>query len=456
MVCLIDNDRIEEWTDLDFSLSFFNDGTRTVKQQISLNTPTTLPYTTPCLKTINPFASFVDSMCNNPLVMDDMMTQDDFDSGLLPKSEYYSMVDDNEGSISPADLHFSDILWEEGSMKDVEEDFSSFNELKTEDNTTSQEYIRSPHHKRARLHSTLTEQPAPAGHLLKLQKLDIKSMPFGKNLLRMVEGVDLDTSHKYLGGKNNTQHYMPVQTIELNWSSLPQAYHDTATHHLTCRASILGYDKQSRCMTVLGRLSCDKPFVHDQKQNRWFAKFDDILVQFASHNYGQRLCLKFELIDQGQITLADIQSKEFQTITKRGLEKEMQRGYASKAAKDKNRLGGIHVEKIEPPVGAISGGQLVKLILTTGNAILQQYIDAGTLMVLFGGKGSTVHCVKKNEIICETPQQMTPGVVDVTILIKKKGQDEVIANQIQFHYLDPKHPDTPGIVLSHFFSNIKL
>jgi len=269
---------------------------------------------------------------------------------------------------------------------------------------------------------------------------------FKKNaLLRPTCGIDCDSSTKYLGGKNNNQHFMPCQIIELAYDMLPDAYKEHEGRRLTCRASVLGFDKSKRSMVVLGKVSNDKHFVQDKSTNRYFAQFDDVLVQFASHNYGQRLCLKFELLDQGYNVLSEHITKEFQTITKRGLEKEVQRETLRNINNEKKRKAsfGKRISSMEPCAGAC--GQLVKITFTDDIMTSPEDVE-----VHFGDMITPrVYYAKNDLLVCETPN-INCGTYQVCVSIKRGDQIEVI-NGSEFQFLDSEDPGTPTRLVDNLF-----
>jgi hypothetical protein len=281
---------------------------------------------------------------------------------------------------------------------------------------------------------------------------------------RIAEGLNKASNVKYLGGKQNNQYPMPPQMLELDWNKLPRMYIEqyglNSIHQLICRVYVLGFDRQRRAMVSLGRVSSDKRF-HETPDGRWVAVFNDIFVQYASHNYGQRLALRFQLIitnsndsDDGERVLCQVDSTEFQTITKRGLEKEQQR---ERNRIEKHKYGAI-VEAVEPSIGFPIGNQLVKIYLSgmvgdssSTSATNPQFLSQSQVTVYFGDQQSPeVHSVKKNIIICETPEHV-PGEVDVVVsLVKKDNVGTCLTSKAKFRFVDPNDRDAPLLVLRHY------
>jgi hypothetical protein len=280
---------------------------------------------------------------------------------------------------------------------------------------------------------------------------------------RIAEGLNKNSNVKYLGGKQNNQYPMPPQTLEVDWNKMPRVYMDqygvTSIHQLICRAFVLGFDRQKRSMVSLGRISSDKRF-HETPDGRWVAVFNDIFVQYASHNYGQRLALRFHLVminndggsDDDRV-LCQADSTEFQTITKRGLEKEQQR---ERNRIEKHKYGAV-VESVEPSIGFPVGNQLVKIYLSgmvgdssTSTANTSQ-LSNSQVSVFFGDQQSPeIHSVKKNVIVCETPEHV-PGTVDVVVsLVKKDNVGTCLTSKAKFRFVDPNDREAPLLVLKHY------
>lgn len=282
---------------------------------------------------------------------------------------------------------------------------------------------------------------------------------------RIADGLNKTSNVKYLGGKQNNQYPMPAQTLELDWNKLPRVYMEqyglTSIHQLICRAYILGFDRQKRSMIQLGRVSTDKRF-NETPDNRWVAVFNDIFIQHASHNYGQRLALRFHLVmgnadegsDDSERVLCQVDSTEFQTITKRGLEKEQQR---ERSRIEKHKYGAV-VESVEPSIGFPVGYQLVKIYLSglvgessTSTGTTNSQLSNSQVTVYFGDQPSPeIHSVKKNVIICETPEHQ-PGTVEVVVsLVKKDNVGTCLTTKAKFRYVDPTDREAPMLVLKHY------
>src|SRR5690606_3593576 len=82
----------------------------------------------------------------------------------------------------------------------------------------------------------------------------------------------------------------------------------------------------------------------------------------SSHYHGQKLFLKFQLMDNKEEVLGVVNSGEFATITKRGVEKRnIQKAIQKKSEEESVEQPEPVITGIKPNHGIISGGQLVKI-----------------------------------------------------------------------------------------------
>lgn len=142
----------------------------------------------------------------------------------------------------------------------------------------------------------------------------IKPTIQSSNLIKIVEGFNKTQTKKQPGGRDN-RHPIPKQVIELNVNGLPP-YLDPAS--LSCCAAVYGYDRVRKSVK-LGELA-EKKFEEMGNDKRWVAVFDNLIIKFSSHLNGQKLSLRFTLLDPNKKTICYIDSGEFATITKRGKE----------------------------------------------------------------------------------------------------------------------------------------
>ncbi|KAG2393385.1 hypothetical protein C9374_006916 [Naegleria lovaniensis] len=280
------------------------------------------------------------------------------------------------------------------------------------------------------------------------------------DLIKLVEGFNKPVKEKQIGGRDNTRHPLPNQVVELDVSKLPPGSNPSV---ISVRPVVMGVDRITRKTNRLAVLN-EKPFVRvsTQPMERWIVVFDDIIIQFASHNNGQKLSLKFELLDAEKKVVCSIDSYGFETITKRGLEKIKERKKAkesketNKDTTPKRKRGSDTeedeedgneptVEHVSPPYGFVSGGSLVKVI---GTGFVSTPVSK--CVVKFGERDAReIHTVKRNYIVCETPESDKTGIVDVSV---KMGED-FIQSSAKFQYIDPNNPADLQIMIQHMLGS---
>lgn len=129
--------------------------------------------------------------------------------------------------------------------------------------------------------------------------------------IELIEGFNYDDVGVQPGGKRNSaKDTLPQQVIEL------KGYFKES---MTCKVEVLGLVKKVNRMEVIGFL--DKQTFVQTADNRYLAMFNNCCCRFSSHSYGQKLALRFTLLDEDK-EICYVDSKCFQTITRRGREKQ--------------------------------------------------------------------------------------------------------------------------------------
>ncbi|KAL0485340.1 ankyrin repeat-containing protein with IPT/TIG domain, partial [Acrasis kona] len=271
------------------------------------------------------------------------------------------------------------------------------------------------------------------------------------NLIRLVEGFNTPVKEKQLGGKDNSKHALPRQVVELAYSKLPP---NSDPEALTVRASVLGYDRMARTRAILGMLS-EKRFIEmcdpSQQHSRWLASFDDLVVQYSSHNNGQKLSVRFQLLDANMKPVCFVDSHEFETITKRGLEKikerQQQKRKRGQDDEDSNSEIQAFVQRVDPGMGPTQGGQLVKI---RGRGFISA--PNSQTVVKFGDKNAReVHSIRRNQIVCETPEG-DRGLVDVNVSIGDK-KNAYLPSYAQYRYVDANDQEAVQLLVNNIFNS---
>jgi len=150
--------------------------------------------------------------------------------------------------------------------------------------------------------------------------------PQVEDMFTLISGFTNDTVNKVSGGKDNREP-LPRQTVRVNLRLVPKHH---STSNLLVKASIMGFNKNQEPKVVLGDvgkiyLSQNMKTQHDVVE----LGFDNIVVTQSSHNHGQRLFVRFSLMDisnrKDPIIIGQVDTKSFQTITRRGKQKQKER-----------------------------------------------------------------------------------------------------------------------------------
>mmetsp|Transcript_5369 Transcript_5369/g.20045 ORF Transcript_5369/g.20045 Transcript_5369/m.20045 type:complete len:442 (-) Transcript_5369:42-1367(-) len=152
------------------------------------------------------------------------------------------------------------------------------------------------------------------------------------NYIKLVQGFNEPVKQKVPGGKGNTKDCIPRQVVEYNADDMK----GLDPSKLSVKCEILGFDRKKNGMIPLDQVT-EQPFVQTS-DNRWLAIFDNCIVKFSSHLHGQKLALRFTLMDRSTgDSISFVDSKTFQTITQRGKEKQMKRKRKSPETDDQSK-----------------------------------------------------------------------------------------------------------------------
>jgi len=86
--------------------------------------------------------------------------------------------------------------------------------------------------------------------------------------------------------------------------------------------------------------------------------FDELVIQHSSHNHGQALILLFRLVDAQHQLIHEVTSAQFETITRRGIEKQKQK--KSQATK-KQQLPSCTLTQVSPSAAPTGISTFVKI-----------------------------------------------------------------------------------------------
>jgi hypothetical protein len=139
--------------------------------------------------------------------------------------------------------------------------------------------------------------------------------------LTIQEGVTSSPGEKLNGGRDNKQalpRHVVGATIQpvLPNSTKPSKNSHVATYYVV--AKLLGKKNKLEYSEVE---TLEQVPLRQESQSLWTATFDNMIVQFASHNFGRKLFVRFLLFEgesKNPLTYCDTAS--FETITRRGTE----------------------------------------------------------------------------------------------------------------------------------------
>jgi len=241
----------------------------------------------------------------------------------------------------------------------------------------------------------------------------------GIRLLTIIEGFNQPVEEKQIGGKDNVKHALPKQVIELHAHNLPE---DSNPLVLSIKPVLMGGQEHGGRSRRVKEFEAE-PVFQDKKTKKWIAVFDHLVVNVASHHHGQKLSVKFELLDADGKVVCSINSYPFETITRRGLGRRVEKASKSSASSE-DEASDLKVESVCPSFGFVCGGDLVKI---TGSGFNSK------CKVWFGNKEAReVIKISRDCIICETPDHMT-GTVEVMVGF----QHDVSTTAFTFQFFDP-------------------
>lgn len=238
------------------------------------------------------------------------------------------------------------------------------------------------------------------------------------NLLKIEQGIITQQNERVLGGRGNKE---PLQrhTLLLNALLLPKNY---SPENLIVKARLCGLKKNQSIVEI--ETLAQTNFI--QNNNEWKCDFDNMVIQHASHNNGQKLFIRFSL-EHKESLLYRIDTASFETITKRGIEKK----------RKKTEVGDLipTIEYFDPPFCPLKQNNLVKIY---GKQFPE--ISVSHILVKFGNVlCNEVICIKKDMILCETPSSQDIKDVKVSVSFDR-GLTFSNESESSFSFID-KNPD---------------
>lgn len=216
--------------------------------------------------------------------------------------------------------------------------------------------------------------------------------------MEIFRGFKEPPKEKQPGGKENKRP-LPTQSI------LVRPHHPTnIIPMLRVRVVLMGYDRslERQRLKTYGESALFP--LHD---GNYIANFDHLVLTHSSHNCGKRLFLLFELYNllQKGVVLAHVESAEFQTISRRG---ELKNKVRRKVKEEKKRLTTAKIYSLDPNMGPVVGGDLVR--------IHGENLPQGQNIIVKFGKWECRQVYQAGDtLICEVPESPHPGCVEIKI-----------------------------------------
>jgi hypothetical protein len=320
----------------------------------------------------------------------------------------------------------------------------------------------------------------------------------------IVQGFRVSPTAKQIGGKDNREP-LPTHVISINMNYFIGKQNMSLQEfaQLSIRASLVGYKKpllvkDKLVLSTLEELSMPQPLPNyvPQQQNFVRVAFKNLIVKHSSHNHGQKLLLRFSVTTPTGIPLESVDSAEFETITRRGIEKQRQKDAIIKKKQDGSpspapqspqcmqpqtsptqsprnmqqlsfqqyreptspssssprhspqqytqsfapptptMTSSPYVTAIEPNMSLCEGGQLCKIYFNT----LPPNIPVEQISVFFGDKESQeIFCVKQNTVICQIPSSARLMTGEVHINVSLDDRKSFVPSTTKFNYVAHNH-----------------
>jgi len=263
-------------------------------------------------------------------------------------------------------------------------------------------------------------------------------------LMEIVEGFFEEPKKKVLSGKTNRSpvnpHCLRVQVGYLGEEHLKK---------YSMTGSIHGYHKLTKTKTeslgVLQKIS----FSSQNESLNWrkeegavFVTFRSMIVKHSSHNHGQKLFIRFTLLDAEENAIDQVDTADFSTITRRGVEKQRQKKTKAKMAKIELLQKGISVPNVtssDPGFIFADAPQMIKLYGTHFDTL-----RTDGLKIFFGDEQAhDIFSVRADMILLEIGP-LRQGTVD--ICIEQDGKTFTSDHKLPVLPPNPQHLSPGGFV----------
>jgi len=306
-------------------------------------------------------------------------------------------------------------------------------------------------------------------------------------IMELVRGFLTPPTSKQIGGKDNREPIVE-HVLHIYTRRIPSMYHQSIPQ-MEVAAELVGYKKPMlmKDKVMLSPLQKQSLIPQSTSNNNRSAvtidevivmKFSNLVVKHSSHNHGQKLLCRFNLTLPNGKVIDVAESAEFETITRRGIEKQRQKELIikKKIEDENNTLPPPHVLRVEPSTSLVQGGNLVKIhvqnlpssialgvgypsVVGALSTVLEDdtsrstmssphsdqssrsnhrgsFVSSGLVSVFFGKQESReIFSARNDVIVCEVPPSLQGAVGEVVINVSLDGKKTFLSSQATLNYI---------------------
>eukprot|EP01080_Neovahlkampfia_damariscottae_P006028 gene6028-10030_t len=236
------------------------------------------------------------------------------------------------------------------------------------------------------------------------------------NPLFLIQGFLNEPKEKQSGGKMNR---IPLQrhVILIDVEQLFRGGHDriyqSELRGLSIQAVVCGHDRLTKEKIEIETVETVKMSKNEKTnvylpegKEEWFCVFDHLVIKESSHNYGQKLFLKFKFEINKKVY--SIESSTFETISKRAIDKSIKKKYDLREDSNKKKLE-KRILNIEPAIGFRSS--LSKILISN----LEKN---DSILIYLGNKFIENYAILNNEVVFEIPLDCPFGELNLKIQLQ--------------------------------------
>ncbi|KAL0484234.1 mtnX [Acrasis kona] len=234
---------------------------------------------------------------------------------------------------------------------------------------------------------------------------EYENTEFHSSMFYLSKGLTVEQTSKISGGKGNKEP-VPRQSLHVNTNELLSAHPNVFIDKLYVTSTLMGHNKISQPKVIQSDMSKARVSIGKRlpQSHTIELHFDNIVVTQSSHNNGQKLFIRFTLVDgENEVFLAHVDSAIFQTITRRGKQKRREKSIKSEDCTKRQRMTPTsdydtpllsasasisptfdsnpidfymdqttEIVSVEPSFVSLKGGQIIKIHLVGGIQYMYQ------------------------------------------------------------------------------------